>query len=91
MTLLLGPPSSGKSTLLKALSGRLHMAGLKYHGEVRLRHTIDLLLQASSAVRPNLYDAAAQDPLPPHHFGNRRSLTMGSLSRTLLCNVPQPT
>jgi ABC-type multidrug transport system ATPase subunit len=34
MTLLLGPPSSGKSTLLKALSGRLHMGGLKYHGEV---------------------------------------------------------
>ena len=35
MTLLLGPPGSGKSTLLKALSGRLHMSGLKYHGEVR--------------------------------------------------------
>ena len=34
MTLLLGPPSSGKSTLLKALSGRLHKGGLKYQGEV---------------------------------------------------------
>jgi len=36
MTLLLGPPSSGKSTLLKALSGRLHRGGLKYQGEVSL-------------------------------------------------------
>ena len=35
MTLLLGPPSSGKSTLLKALSGRLRTAGLKYQGEVQ--------------------------------------------------------
>ncbi len=33
MTLLLGPPSSGKSTLLKALSGRLHTSGLKYSGK----------------------------------------------------------
>lgn len=30
MTLLLGPPSSGKSTLLKALAGRLRKSGLKY-------------------------------------------------------------
>ena len=29
LTLLLGPPASGKSTLLKALSGRLEHAGLQ--------------------------------------------------------------
>ena len=29
LTLLLGPPSSGKTTLLKALSGKLKGAGLK--------------------------------------------------------------
>lgn len=31
LTLLLGPPSSGKTTLLKALSGKLGGAGLKVH------------------------------------------------------------
>jgi len=36
MTLLLGPPSSGKSTLLKALAGRLRKSGLKYSGTVSL-------------------------------------------------------
>jgi ABC-type hemin transport system ATPase subunit len=35
MTLLLGPPQSGKSTVLKALSGRLHPAGLNIQGNVR--------------------------------------------------------
>jgi ABC-type multidrug transport system ATPase subunit len=34
MTLLLGPPQSGKSTLLKALSGRLHPSGLSIQGNV---------------------------------------------------------
>lgn len=34
MTLLLGPPASGKSTLLKALSGRLHPSGLNIQGNV---------------------------------------------------------
>lgn len=34
MTLLLGPPQSGKSTVLKALSGRLHPSGLKIQGNV---------------------------------------------------------
>ena len=31
LTLLLGPPSSGKSTLLKALSGTLQHSGLKVY------------------------------------------------------------
>jgi hypothetical protein len=34
MTLLLGPPQSGKSTVLKALSGRLHPSGLDIQGSV---------------------------------------------------------
>jgi ABC-type multidrug transport system ATPase subunit len=34
MTLLLGPPQSGKSTVLKALSGRLHPSGLSIQGQV---------------------------------------------------------
>ena len=34
MTLLLGPPQSGKSTVLKALSGRLHPSGLSIQGNV---------------------------------------------------------
>lgn len=34
MTLLLGPPQSGKSTVLKALSGRLHPSGLNVSGNV---------------------------------------------------------
>ena len=36
LTLLLGPPSSGKTTLLKALSGKLKSAGLKVSNVLEL-------------------------------------------------------
>ena len=35
LTLLLGPPSSGKSSLLRALAGKLHDGKLRINGEVR--------------------------------------------------------
>lgn len=38
LTLLLGPPSSGKTTLLKALSGKLRGSGLKVRAAVAHAH-----------------------------------------------------
>ena len=46
ITLLLGPPSSGKTTLLKALSGRLEHSGL----QVRLCHTWGVSLETWPAL-----------------------------------------
>ncbi|KAK9150152.1 hypothetical protein Syun_008461 [Stephania yunnanensis] len=50
MTLLLGPPSSGKSTLLKALAGKLE-SNLKKSGDITYNgHTLDeFCVQTSSA------------------------------------------
>ena len=40
LTLLLGPPSSGKTTLLKALSGKLRGTGLKVCAALALTHLV---------------------------------------------------
>jgi ABC-type hemin transport system ATPase subunit len=65
MTLLLGPPQSGKSTVLKALSGRLHPSGLNIQGNVSC---------ASAALLTSLLRTAARaclvmPPTVPCRFG----------------------
>ena len=58
-TLLLGPPSSGKSTLLKALSNKLDHRALRVKGEVlyngkplnkRAKRQVGFVLQVRAAI-----------------------------------------
>eukprot|EP00891_Asterochloris_glomerata_P006227 jgi/Astpho2/6227/Aster-03635 len=50
LTLLLGPPSSGKSTLLKSMAGRLKDSGLKLGGEITFNgFTLDSFIPERTA------------------------------------------
>ena len=51
MTLLLGPPGSGKSSLLKALSGKLSTAGLRISGDITYngKHLDEFVAQRTAA------------------------------------------
>ena len=51
ITLLLGPPASGKSTLLKALTGALSGSGLKVNREHTLPVQICADLQSSALLK----------------------------------------
>ena len=53
LTLLLGAPSSGKTTLLKALAGQLHFSGLKVSGRLVAKSTGCMCSPPDQHVDPN--------------------------------------
>ena len=57
LTLLLGPPSSGKTTLLKALAGKLRGTGLKVSSDSTPAHSCHVCLSCqkdAGMVAPSL-------------------------------------